>query len=403
MKKNLLELVVCPHCGEGARLTAQSFDEQSSDDETTNGLLLCALCGAAYPIIDRIPRLLPLELQSMLWEMHPEFFRNYRKLLPAPLLLPQQQHQEEENAAPDHALSMQRETARSFGFEWQAFSDILPDYESNFRWYFEHVRPDSFKQKLVLDAGCGTGRHAYYMAEAAREVVAMDFSQAIEVAARNNQDKGNVHFIQADIYHPPFPAKSFDFIYSLGVLHHMPDPEKGFRSLLKLLRRGGVINIYLYWNLEGEAAWRRALLRAVTGARQITTRMPHTLLKKVSWAVAAGFEAAFVTPARILGHFQLTRSLADRVPLGHYRKYSFRVLYTDQFDRFSAPIENRYSRAEVAGWFERAGFEDVMILGGQGWRASGRHGGHESSAAEPVEEKERLRVPLTGAMRSETQ
>jgi SAM-dependent methyltransferase len=188
------------------------------------------------------------------------------------------------------------------------------------------------------------------------------------------------------------------------VLHHLPDPEKGFRSILKLLRQGGFMNIYLYWNLEGEAAWRRALLSVVTGARQITTRMPHTLLKKVSWVIAAGFEAAFVTPARMLERFKPTRPLADRVPLGHYRKYSFRVLYTDQFDRFSAPIENRYGRAEVAGWFERARLKDVVILGGQGWRASGKHIAQDAEAAESIKEEEGLqRAPLQGTVRTETQ
>lgn len=397
MRKNLLELIVCPLCGN--RLSLESFDEQPSE-ETSNGLLSCE-CGARYPVIGGIARLLPTDLQSMLWEMHPEFYSEFKERLPAEVM-PQEQKQTKGET--DKALSKQRETARSFGYEWQAFSEILPDYETNFRWYFERFTPDAFKGMRVLDAGCGTGRHTYYVSQTAREVVAMDLSQAIEVAARNNRDKPNAHFVQADIYHPPFPPDSFDFVYSLGVLHHLPDPERGFRSILKLLRRDGFMNIYLYWNLEGEAAWRRLLLRAVTGARQITTRMPHTLLKKVSWVIAAGFEAAFVTPARILGRFKRTRGLAERVPLGHYRKYSFRVLYTDQFDRFSAPIENRYSRAEVAGWFERAGLKDVVILGGQGWRASGRHVAHDADAAAPIEEEGSLqRAQLQGAMRTETQ
>ena len=81
---------------------------------------------------------------------------------------------------------------------------------------------------------------------------------------------------------------------------------------------------------------------------------------------------ALVMPARMLDRFAFTRSLAQLVPLGHYRKYSFRVLYNDQFDRFSAPIENRYARAQVAEWFARAGLGDIVILGGAGWRASGR-------------------------------
>lgn len=379
MKKSLLQIVVCPLC-QGA-LACESFKE-AEDGTVESGVIRCE-CGANYPVIEGIPRLLPPELQSMLWEMHPDFFNTYGERLPQELLPVRGAEKQGE----DRATKAQRDTARSFGYEWQAFSEMLPDYESNFRWYFERFAPDSFAGKRVLDAGCGTGRHAFHMARGgAREVVAMDFSQAIEVAARNNRENPNTHFVQADIYHPPFAPDTFDFVYSLGVLHHLPDPEKGFRTLLPLLRAGNYVNIYLYWNLEGEAAWRRAALSVVTGVRQVTTRMPHAVLKKLSWLIAAGFQVAFVLPSRALARFKATASLADRVPLGHYRKYSFRVLYTDQFDRFSAPIENRYSRAQVAAWFERAGLEDVVILGGAGWRASARRA---SQVNQPEREEER--------------
>ena len=217
----------------------------------------------------------------MLWEMHPEFFSRYRALLPVQLL-PKEDGPAKPEDQDTRSLTAQRDTARSFGYEWQAFSEMLPDYEANFRWYFERFTLDVFAGKRVLDAGCGTGRHTFHMAQnGAREVIAMDFSQAIEVAARNNRENPNTHFVQADIYHPPFPPDSFDFIYSLGVLHHLPDPEKGFQTLLPLLRAGGFLNIYLYWNLEGEAVWRRVALEIVTQARHITTRLPHALLKKI--------------------------------------------------------------------------------------------------------------------------
>jgi SAM-dependent methyltransferase/uncharacterized protein YbaR (Trm112 family) len=391
MKQRLLQLIVCPLCG-GA-LSCEIF-ERTTGNEIAAGLLSCA-CGSVYPVIGGIPRLLPPALLGMLWEMHPDFFELHRPRLPAALLPKEREAKRGERE--DRDLRAQRETARSFGYEWQAFSEMLPDYESNFRWYFERFPQDAFEGALVLDAGCGTGRHTFYMARSgAREVVSMDFSQAIEVAAYNNRENPNTHFVQADIYHPPFRPRTFDFLYSLGVLHHLPDPEKGFRTLLPLLREDGFLNIYLYWNLEGEPRWRRLALSGVTQLRRLTTRLPHALLKKLSWVIAAGFEVAFVTPARTLSRFAATRSLADRVPLGHYRKYSFRVLYTDQFDRFSAPIENRYSRAEVAAWFERAGVADVSILGGQGWRASGRRTASEK--ASEGEEREEARESTAAAL-----
>ena len=370
-----------------ADLSLETF-ELTTESEIQSGVLRCVSCAMSYPVIEGIPRLLPPALQGMLWDMHPEFFRAHRSRLPPALQSDASNAAAAERPTPDEdarALSSQLDTAKSFGYEWQAFSEMLPDYEMHFNWYFERFKPEDFAGRLVLDAGCGTGRYTFYMSRTgAREVVAMDFSQAIEVAAANNRANPNTYFVQADIYHPPFRPQTFDFVYSLGVLHHLPDPERGFQSLLKYLRPDEFINLYLYWNLEGEPVWKRAMLKAVTRARQVTTRMPHPWLHRLSWVLAAGFQVAFVLPARVLDILPQTRSLADRVPLGHYRKQSFRVIYTDQFDRFSAPIENRYSRAEVAGWFERAGMRDVVILRGKGWRASGRR------AAVGAEQRETL-------------
>ena len=44
----------------------------------------------------------------------------------------------------------------------------------------------------------------------------------------------------------PFAPESFDYIYSIGVLHHTPDCEQAFKGLPRLLKPGGRIAIWLY-------------------------------------------------------------------------------------------------------------------------------------------------------------
>jgi hypothetical protein len=59
-------------------------------------------------------------------------------------------------------------------------------------------------------------------------------------------------------------------------------------------------------------------------------------------------------------------------PLYVYAKYPFNVLYNDQFDRFSAPIEKRYDPPQVVALLERAGLVDVEVRPCFGWLADGR-------------------------------
>src|SRR5437899_55166 len=76
-------------------------------------------------------------------------------------------------------------------------------------------------------------------------VVGIDLSLACEVAAKNLSER-QANFFQADVFKLPFAPESFDYIYSIGVLHHTPDCEQAFKSLPQLLKPGGRIAIWLY-------------------------------------------------------------------------------------------------------------------------------------------------------------
>ena len=328
--EKLLETLRCPECR-----------AELSFSTTLN----CPDCGNSYPIINGIPRLL---LPAMRDELRGERFATG--------------HEE-----------TQAETARSFGYEWHRFPEMYEEWERQFLDYMQPHAADFFPGKKILDAGCGNGRFAYYAAKYGAEVWAIDLGQAVEVARRNTQTR-NVHVVQADLHHPPFALESFDFIYSIGVLHHLPDPEAAFQNLLRFLKPGGVVQIYLYWKPERRPI-KAVMLSGISAARRLTTRLPHRAVYALAYPTAAFAFAFFVWPYRIMKRLPVFNRMAEDIPLKQYASLPFRVCVNDQLDRFSAPIENRYTRADVQNWLSRAALEAPSVAENFGWIGTGRKAG----------------------------
>ena len=261
-------------------------------------------------------------------------------------------------------------TALSFGYEWTRFPEMYAEWQRSFLQYMQPHEPEFFRGKKVLDAGCGNGRFAFYAAKYGAEVWGIDLGPAVEVAQKNTEEAGDVQVVQADLRRLPFAPATFDFIYSIGVLHHLPNPEDAFRSLLPYLKPDGEIQIYLYWQPEHQPI-KRALLAIVAAARKATTRMPFRAVYALAFPAAVMAFLLFVWPYKILRRLGAVR-LAEKLPMKQYAFFPFRVCVNDQFDRFSAPIENRYTRQQVIDWLTRAGLEDISVTPLSGWVGSGR-------------------------------
>lgn len=103
----------------------------------------------------------------------------------------------------------------------------------------------------ILIAGCGTGEHSI---ETARrfpqaKLLAIDINRnGLAYARRKSRELGvaNVEYAVADVLKLGAIDRRFDLIEVVGVLHHLADPEAGWRVLLSLLRPGGVMRIGLY-------------------------------------------------------------------------------------------------------------------------------------------------------------
>src|ERR1700728_4957892 len=121
----------------------------------------------------------------------------------------------------------QQQYAGSVGFQWHMHARTQLDNSESGRSERDFqqrtgFRPESLRGKLVLDVGCGMGRFADVATRWGAHVVGVDLSLAAEVAAKNLAGRKATIF-QADVFHLPFAPESFDFIYSIGVLHHTPD------------------------------------------------------------------------------------------------------------------------------------------------------------------------------------
>src|SRR5262245_45898035 len=329
--EKLLDTLRCPNCRSRLSYSAEVF--------------VCGRCDLSYPIVDDIPR----------------------------LLLPAMRDALKGNGSVTRVEETQAETARSFGYEWHRFPEMYDEWEKQFLDYMQPHAADFFPGKKILDAGCGNGRFAYYAAKYGAEVWAIDLGAAVEVARHNTQSR-NVHVVQADLHHPPFALESFDFIYSIGVLHHLPDPEAAFQNLLRFLKPGGVVQIYLYWKPE-QRPIKSAMLSGISAARRLTTRLPHSAVYVLAYPTAAVAFAFFVWPYRIMRRLPLLNRVAEEMPLRQYANLPFRVCVNDQLDRLSAPIENRYTRADVQSWLARASLEAQSVGENFGWIATGRKAG----------------------------
>ena len=263
---------------------------------------------------------------------------------------------------------LRRRTGESFAYEWEHFGELRSEWERNFREYLRPHEPESLRGRLVLDVGAGSGRHSYEAHQQGARVVAVDVGDAIHVARRNLP--AEVVTIQADAEELPFHDATFDLVLAIGVLHHLPDPRRALASLARLVRPGGHIHIYVYW--VPSRGWHRSLLRLVTAARRVTTRMPRPMLRALSYPMAAALFAIFVLPYRITRHVPKFERVSSTLPLKAYADYPFGVCVNDQFDRFSAPIEWRFTAADVEAMLNDAGFVDTLVLENYGWIGSGR-------------------------------
>jgi|SRR5579862_1768805 len=251
----------------------------------------------------------------------------------------------------------EQQYASSFGFQWQVHARTQLDgkesnrSEQSFRQR-TGFKPEDLAGKMVLDVGCGMGRFADVAARWGAHVVGIDLSVAAEVAARN-LDGREATIFQADVFHLPFAAESFDFIYSIGVLHHTPNCEQAFKMLPRLLKPGGRIAIWLYSRYN---AW----YRMSDIYRKVTRRMPARMLHVLCYGVVPLYGIHQALKWIPLVGRPASGALAYMVPMSFHPDRACRIL--DTFDWYSPWYQSKHTYEEVFRWFESCELENLRVI-----------------------------------------
>lgn len=302
MKPRLLQYLACPSC--------------YSDLKQHGDLLTCLGCPKTFPIIRGIPRFTA------------------------------------------DAEKNQEATAQNFGWQWQRFTQEDERYAAQFLGWLTPVKPEFFQGKVVLEGGCGKGRHTRLAAQwGAKDVIGVDLSDAVESAYQATEGYENAHIIQADIYNLPL-KHNFDYAFSVGVLHHLPDPRRGFQQLVD---RAEYVSAWVYGRENN--GW---IIYLVNPIRALTSKIPPALLYQLSKLPTALVYAAT----------QLLYKRSDRLFYGaylhHLSQFGWKEHHNIVFDHLVAPTAFYLPKAEFESWWQNARDVTVTWHNQNSWCGFGR-------------------------------
>ncbi|MFH0787164.1 MAG: class I SAM-dependent methyltransferase [Pseudomonadota bacterium] len=275
-----------------------------------------------YPIIDDVIILLqPTE---------------YPELLKRKLVL-------EGKAVQAPGIAPERDIQFSFGQEWQKYSDILPEHEDEFNHYFDLIDLESLRGQRVCDLGCGNGRWSYFLKNHCRELILIDFSDSIFVARSNLRDCNSCLFFMGDLTRLPFREDFADFLFCLGVLHHLP--VDCLQAVRDIGSHAPLLLIYLYYALDNRPFYFALLLKMITRLRLTVSKIKNPRFRSgFARVVGIGVYAPLVRLGNILDHLGASKY----IPL--YETYKGKTpqrIRQDVYDRFFTAIEQRCSRKEI--------------------------------------------------------
>ncbi|HKD38420.1 MAG TPA: methyltransferase domain-containing protein [Pirellulales bacterium] len=356
MNRRLLDILVCPLDGTPLELRAWEVNERQLDSseaaraerfgidpstlspETVTGVLVNPSAKRLYPIHGGVSRMLTFstgvakEFQNRHSSRLRDEFAGY--------------------SFPDEpSMPGERDVLRSFSNEWvnydwdaQSYWNLTPAAWFRCMRFVLQLDRFSVAGKRVLEVGIGIGGVANYVASNEEgEVVGVDLGYAVDAAYKHFGQNPFLNIVQASAFALPFADRTFDFVYSFGVIHHTFSTKTAFDSISRLPNDRGRLYVWVYSPFDESRTFKRRALMAMEG-----------ILRPMIWRLPDRMQNVALAPLvpLYIAH-QWMRSL--RHPEGAVR-YGVREALHAARDRFTPRYIHRHTEEEVCEWFRSAGY-----------------------------------------------
>jgi SAM-dependent methyltransferase len=248
---------------------------------------------------------------------------------------------------------LQTRTIDDFGEQWSAYPDSEGFFGSAalFNDFFNPLVSDrDVVGRRVAEIGAGGGRFVSVLAgTGAAHVIAVEPSAAFQVLKEKTRQFGDrITYVHATADQLPGTG-DLDYVFAIGVLHHIPDPTRAVTAAFRALRTGGKLAVWLYGR-EGNSLY----LAVATCLWCLTRRLPHSGLHLFVHAMYPVLWC-YMTACRWI-----------RLPLAEYMRRVMLPLTPSKrrlvvYDQLNPAYAKYYTRAEAHDLLARQGFINIRI------------------------------------------
>jgi SAM-dependent methyltransferase/uncharacterized protein YbaR (Trm112 family) len=335
MKRSALNRLRCPSCKSGLELRA--IEEQQ--EEIRHGVLMCSQCRTWYPVMDYIPILLVFKTR-----VHTLFARRFSEVIEpiGDYRMPR--------LNPEHGEASIQDT---FTEEWQTTEDDSLTFtytQDDLRILHRNVwlkwGEKSPSIQSILNIGCGRGVESLMLRDIAggAEVWGVDLNFSMMRQGALLAKEHDAHFLVASLFHLPFEPRTFDLVFSQGVIHHTYSTHAAFKSISEFTRPGGRLFIWVY-ALEDHLA-HKGVIGLIERLQYVVEHIVRPVLSRCPSAVRSSAVAGLSWMVHPLVRMRVRHKTTWRL---EHTNHLLRDLFTPRF-------AYRHSFNEVIEWFEEGGF-----------------------------------------------